>query len=378
MMRIRNFSVVGFVLGCAAAGAAWAQVMAPQAENSARAALTKGLEYLAGSQRPDGGWEMQGESHPAITALAVQALIQDPRYGPSHPAVRRGLEFLLRSRHEDGGIYVESEGMPNYHTSVALMALASTKDEKYKDAIESAQRYLKKLQWDEGEEHDKSSAWYGGAGYGKSKRPDLSNTQMMIEALRQSGLTPDDPAYQKAMTFISRCQMLSDTNDQPFARGSRDGGFIYSPANNGESKAGEEIVEGAPRLRSYGSMTYAGFKSMLYANVKRDDPRVKAAWEWIRGHYTLDSNPNMPQAQSREGLFYFYQVCAKALDAWGEETIVDRGGTPHKWREELSAKLCALQKPDGSWTNDADRWMEGNPHLVTAYAVLTLQTALKK
>lgn len=354
-----------------------AQRIAAEIENQTRAAMTRGLEYLVGSQRPDGGWELQGESHPAMTALAVQCLIQDPRYGPSHPAARRGIEFMLRSRRQDGGIYIESEGMPNYHTSVALMALASTRDEKYKAIIEDAQRFLKRLQWDEGEDHDRSSVWYGGAGYGRSKRPDLSNTQMMLEALHQSGLSPDDPAYQKAMVFISRCQMLSETNDQPFARGSHDGGFIYSPANNGESKAGEEIVEGTPRLRSYGSMTYAGFKSMLYANVGRDDPRVKAAWEWIRGHYTLDSNPNMPHAQSREGLFYFYHVFAKALDAWGEETIVDRGGTPHKWREELCAKLCALQKPDGSWINEADRWMEGNPNLVTAYAVLALQTALK-
>ncbi|MCH7925963.1 MAG: hypothetical protein IIC51_10560 [Planctomycetes bacterium] len=38
--------------------------------------------------------------------------------------------------------------------------------------------------------------------------------------------------------------------------------------------------------------------------------------------------------------------------------------------------LVSLQRDDGSWVNDADRWYEGNPQLVTAYALLALQTAL--
>ena len=93
----------------------------------------------------------------------------------------------------------------------------------------------------------------GGAGYGKNKRPDLSNTQLMLEALKQSGLPSSDPTYKKALKFIERCQMLSQTNDQPFARGARNGGFIYTAANNGESKAGPEFEAGRQMLRSYGS-----------------------------------------------------------------------------------------------------------------------------
>jgi len=37
----------------------------------------------------------------------------------------------------------------------------------------------------------------------------------------------------------------------------------------------------------------------------------------------------------------------------------------------------ALQRPDGSWVNEADRWMEGDPNLVTAYSVIALQIATK-
>lgn len=339
-------------------------------------AVDKALRFLVAAQRPDGGWEAFERSHPAITALAVKCLVQDDDYGPKHPAAKRGIEFILRYIQPDGGVYVPGEGMRNYHTSVAIMALAATKDPAHAKTIQNAQRLLKKLQWDGGEGYETSSPFYGGQGYGQHKRPDLSNTQLMLEALHQSDLSPDDPVYQKAMVFVSRCQMVGATNDQPFADGSDDGGFVYTPVSGGESKAGTHVVDGKPRLRSYGSMTYAGFKSMLYARVDRDDARVQRAVDWIRRHYTLDHNPNMPHAQSKQGLYYYYHVFARAMHAWGEETVRDAAGVPHGWRAELCERLLSLQRDDGSWVNEEDRWYEGNPHLVTAYAVLALQTAL--
>ena len=41
----------------------------------------------------------------------------------------------------------------------------------------------------------------------------------------------------------------------------------------------------------------------------------------------------------------------------------------------MTAKLAELQSPDGSWTNPADRWYEGDPTLVTSYALLALGDA---
>ena len=338
-------------------------------------AVARGLEFLAASQQPDGGWLFRDRSDPAFTALVTKCFIQEPSYGPQHPLVRRAVEFILSAQQPDGGIYVPGQGIKNYQTSVCLMALSAMKQDKYKDAIGRAQESLKKGQWDEQEGHEPDSPWYGGAGYGRNKRPDLSNTQMMLEALHQSGLPADDPVYRKALVFISRCQMLGESNDLPFASGTDDGGFIYTAANGGESKAGTVTIDGKPRLRSYGSMTYAGFKSLLYAGLTPKDRRVRAAFDWIRGHYTLEENPNMPGARSHEGLYYYYHVFARALHAWGEEVVVDTKGKRHVWRDDLRARLTGLQRPDGSWVNDADRWREGNPYLVTSYASLALQTA---
>ena len=143
------------------------------------------------------------------------------------------------------------------------------------------------------------------------------------------------------------------------------GGFAYTGVGKGESKAGETPEGG---LRSYASMTYAGLKSFLYAGIKKDDVRVKAAMDWISRHYDLTKNPGVGQ----QGLFYYYHVFAKALDAYGEDAITDSNGKAHNWRSDLTMRLAELQGKDGSWTNPADRWYEGDPNLVTAYSLLAL------
>lgn len=131
-----------------------------------------------------------------------------------------------------------------------------------------------------------------------------------------------------------------------------------------------EHWRGVSRLRAYGSMTYVGFKSYVYAGLRRDDPRVVAARQWIARNYTLAENPGM----GKEGQYYYYLVFGRAMNAWGEPTI-DVAGTPRNWRADLAAQLATLQKPDGSFTSVHDRWMENNDVLITAYSLLALQNA---
>ena len=155
----------------------------------------------------------------------------------------------------------------------------------------------------------------------------------MLDALQAAGNGPDDEAVQRALVFVSRCQNLeSEFNTGPFAAKNPDGGFFYTPAAGGASAAGDDPDGG---LRSYGSMTYAGLKSMIYADVKADDPRVKAATDWLKQHYTLKENPGMGQA----GVYYYYHLMAKSLDAIGKPTFADTKGQEHNWRAELAAEL---------------------------------------
>ncbi len=369
------------IVACMLPRFAAAQTTAPIASQPARKsdaqraheAIRKGIDYLIATQDRQGGWDT--DKGPGITALALKALAQEPAIGPRHEAVRKAVNFVLTHQRDDGGIYSALGIFKNYESSVVVSALATVRNPENADALEKARKFLLDNQADEDKDISVDNVWYGGAGYFFGKRPDLSNTQLMLDALKDSGLPPTDPAYQKALTFIARCQMLGETNDQVFAKGSTTGGFIYSAAQGGESKAGKQEVNGRTELRCYGSMTYAGLKSMLYAGLKRDDPRVVAAIGWIKDNWTLESNPNMPGKQSREGLFYYYHTFARALAAYGDPIIRDRLGRNHDWRLELAETLAKLQKDDGSWVNPYDRWMEGYPALTTAYAVLALQAA---
>jgi squalene-hopene/tetraprenyl-beta-curcumene cyclase len=239
-------------------------------------------------------------------------------------------------------------------------------DGRHQQMLERADAFLKGLQWDQGEGLESGDTAFGGAGYGSHKRPDLSNTSYLIDALRALGNEAEDEAVQRALIFVSRCQNLDTPhNDTEFADKVQDGGFYYTIAAGGTSQAGTHPDGG---LRSYGSMTYAGLKSMIYAGVDSSDPRVKAALEWIGKHYDLDSNPGMGDA----GLYYYYHTFAKALDAVGTDVFVDGQGRSHRWRDELNAELAQRQQADGSWVNENQRWLEANPDLVTGYALLGL------
>jgi squalene-hopene/tetraprenyl-beta-curcumene cyclase len=283
------------------------------------------------------------------------------------PLVSKSLKYLESFVQPDGGIYQTGTNNTNYETCLSMVAFAeANRDGRYKGLLKRADDFVKALQWDESEGTDRSNVAYGGAGYGKSKRPDLSNTSFLLDALKAAGAGSDDPAVKKALVFVSRCQNLeTEANTTEFAAKNPDGGFYYTPAGGGSSMAGKTEAGG---LCSYASMTYAGLKSMIYAGLGPDDPRVRAATEWLRTHYSLDTNPGMGDA----GLYYYYNTYAKALDAMGQETFTDAEGVAHRWREELAAAVVARQRPDGSWTNENARWMEGDANLVTGYALLAL------
>ena len=325
----------------------------------------KAIEFLRQKgQAEDGSFSKQ--SGPAVTALVATAVLRHGR-SPDDPLVAKALAYLKQFVHEDGGIYNEGSKVQNYETSLGLMCFVeANRDGRYDKLVKNAEKFLKDLQWDGKEGHDESSFNYGGAGYGGHKRPDLSNTTFFLDALKAAGNGPDDEAVKKALVFVSRCQNLeSEHNATPFPAKNPDGGFYYTPAAGGNSQAGETDEGG---LRSYASMTYAGLKSMIFAGVGPDDPRVKAAVSWLQKHYDLDSNPGMGE----KGLYYYYQTFAKALDAFGHDTFEDADGKKHDWRQELIAELAGRQQADGSWVNSNPGWREGDPNLVTGYALLAL------
>jgi squalene-hopene/tetraprenyl-beta-curcumene cyclase len=357
------------------AGALGALALAGRAEraradrlDTADALTERAVVFLKGRQDAAGGWST-ARKEPGITALAVTALLRSKRVTVNEPAVTKALGYLEQFLGPKGGLSEANHA--NYATSIALLAFHEANHRgKYDRVIKEGQAFLKSMQWDESEGKARDDAFYGGAGYGgKNSRPDLSNTSFFLEALRDTGLPADDPALKKALVFVSRCQNLKgEFNDQAWAGKVNDGGGIYTPANGGESFAGKTDDGG---LRSYAGMTYAGLKSMIYAGLTENDPRVQAALGYIRRHYTLDENPGLGQ----QGLYYYYHTFAKALAMFGKPTLTDASGVSHDWRVDLVAALSKRQNSDGSWVNPADRFMEGDPSLVTSYGLLALSHA---
>jgi squalene-hopene/tetraprenyl-beta-curcumene cyclase len=340
-------------------------------------AIARGNAWLAKQQKEDGHWD--DAQLPAFTALALTAAVRDPSLDlskPFPPHIEKGFSWILSQQKEDGGIY--NRGLSVYNTATSLTALSSAARDVYEPAMVRARKYLISQQWDIDKPKETDNANDGGIGYGsKSDRSDMSNTYLALEALALSEQVIEDGKYgdqlqldwDAALTFVSRCQNLEETNDREWASNDpkNKGGFVYGP---NETKAGEEeLPDGRTALRSYGSISYAGLLSLIYAKLEPSDPRVVAVKEWLGKNYTLDENPGMGQ----EGLYYYYQAMSKALAAAGIDHLPLENGRTADWRKDLAGKLLSKQREDGRWVNDNGRWMESNPVLVTAYTVMALE-----
>ena len=326
--------------------------------------VAKAVAYFETAQADDGSFSSQVGIGP--TALAAMALLRTGRTADT-PVVAKALKYLEGYVQPAGGVYPQGSRLANYETCVALMCFKEANaDGRYDKLIKRAEAFIRGQQFTEEDGKDKSDVYYGGTGYGGESRPDLSNTAFMIEALKSAGADENDAAIQRALVFVSRCQNLeTEHNTTPFAAKFNDGGFYYTPAVS-EQEATRESPDGG--LRSYGAMTYSGLKSMLYAGVEADDPRVKAAVAWVKKYYDVENNPGMGKA----GLFYYYHTFSKALDAMGADEIEDAAGAKHDWRKELAEAIARQQQENGSWINTDRRWLESDPNLATAFALLSL------
>lgn len=325
-------------------------------------AIEKGAKYLVSKQTPEGYWS--DKQMPALTALPVWALVKvpDSTVAGSSNAVAKGVKYVLSTQRGDGGFYVPKpgrggSGLGNYNTSVCLSALFET-------GAVAPGPLLKAREYIASSQLTGDDTMAGGFGYDKLSRrryADLSNTSYALDAMRRTQSLEEfraggrrvDLDWDKALSFVDNLMKK---------QGPDAGGAAY---NERTPQAGTVTnAQKKVHLRAYGSMTYAAVLSMCHAKLDRGDPRVRQSLEYCSKNWSVDENPGM----GNQGLYYFYDIMARALSASGVEKV---GG--HDWKAELSAKLISLQKPDGSWYNDNNRFWEADPVLCTSFAMLVLQ-----
>jgi squalene-hopene/tetraprenyl-beta-curcumene cyclase len=345
-----------------------------------RLSVERGLNFLRSKQNPTTGqW---GEAEPvAITGLGIISFMLDPNRKPNDPVpteVEKATRFLIANAKPDGGIYIKARG--NYNTALALTALLLNNKPENEEVMLKARRYLVHNQIDTDEKGKQDNPLDGGIGYGDDKgmHADLSNMTFALEALYYSqALLADkgDAAKNEpqlnisaAIDFIQRCQNRPESNKSSWVSKDPDdaGGFIYNPVETRGAKVPNP--DGSISLRSYGSISYAGLLSFIYAGLDKDDPRVKAVIEWLQNHYNADENPGLGAA----GLYYYYQTMSKALSIAKIDFIKTKDGKLIDWRADITQKLLGLQKGDGSWSNAEGRWMESDPVLTTSYILMAL------
>lgn len=337
--------------------------------------IGKGVEYLLGQQREDGAFGKR--PHPGITALCAYALQNSPaaERDAVRAAVDKALENLRSFAGENGAIQPKRHGVPVYTTSVALLALDAAGREADEGIIRRGRDFLLSAQHrGEGPEGETQ---LGGFGYDKGARSDMSNTQWAIEALHATREYAEEPlaesadaakkaraAYKGAVAFIEQCQNTEENSDHR-------GGVSYLPqAKNATEKRRQSSRGGRKSPQAnYGAMTYGAMKTMVYADLSREDPRVQSALRWIRRHYTFRENPGL----GMNSYYYYIQTCAKALSALDVTQIVEES---EDWRADLVGALLERQKEDGRWINEVGRHWESDPNLATAYSLMALEYCL--
>lgn len=298
-----------------------------------RAAVERGLAYLATMQAPNGsyGQDRYGD-HVGITALAGIAYLADgnvPGRGGYGDNVERCLNFLLDSASESGLMAADTSHGPMYGHGFATLflgeaygmagdSMSAAQQQRLRETLLKAVRLIIDSQNHEG-------GWrYQPVPYDA----DISVTICQIMALRSArnaGLSVPKETIDKAVAYVRNCQNPGD------------GGFRYM-LNPGASAF--------PR-------SAAGVASLYYAGIY-DDEALDHGLDYLHLHGN--------DMRYRESGHYFYghYYAAQAMFLAGGEHW-------QRWFPEVRTTLLTNQSPDGSWTS------AHGSHYGTAMACIVLQ-----
>ncbi|MCC7290917.1 MAG: terpene cyclase/mutase family protein [Phycisphaerales bacterium] len=276
-----------------------------------RAAIDKGLKWLADNQAQDGSFGSLSHygPHVAITGLSGMAFILDgntPTRGRYAPQVRRCLDFILSHTSESGLLAAETSHGPMYGHGFSTLFLAEaygmSPRPEVREALRRAVRLIVATQNEE-----------GGWRYQPVRNDaDISVTICQIMALRaarNAGLYVDKDVIDRAVEYVKNSQ-------------NPDGGFRYMLNSGGSAFA----------------RSAAGVAALQYAGIYEGD-------EIERGlRYLERFTP--PKSESVGHYFYGHYYAAQAMYLAGDEYW-------QRWYPAIRDELVATQAEEGYWRGQA-------------------------
>ena len=317
-----------------------ADMLPPLVNTQTRAAVKRGLDYLARAQRPDGSWQAsgsyarQGGYACVMTSLAGLALLADgntPVEGPYAIQVRKAADFVMRSANAAGVIAGRANtSRQMYGHGFSMLFLAEVygmqptpaTQERIRKVLEAAVQLTVRAQSDDG---------------GWNYRPDsggdegsVTVTQIQgLRACRNAGIKVPKSTIDRACTYIQNCSQS-------------DGGIAYRLGTSGTRPA----ITAAAVATMYNAGEYENpvARGALQFTINHLRENKSDLWQAYRGH-------------SYYGLLYAGQSLWFAGDElWREFFPLLRNG------------FLERQEENGSWVGDSV-----GPVYGTAIATLLMQ-----
>jgi len=264
------------------------------------AVYSRGLAWLAASQKQDGCWDGQYGDNPGVVGVAVMAMLargDDPNHGAYRTHIRKGLDFILSRMAPQTGYIGDSMYNHGFSTLALAEAYGTVNDPRLGPALQKAVALILSAQ---------AVNPTGGWRYSPSSTDadtTVSGAQLMaLLAARNAGMAVPDRAIDLAVQLISRHQ-------------SGNGGFGYASAS-GPTTASSAIGALILALTDHN-------RNAAYASALRYVEQV-----WL----VPDQHP-----------YYYLYYASQALFHGNMQLW-------NKWNVENLARLAASQGPDGRWT----------------------------
>ena len=308
------------------------QVVGDELTPKTKAAIDKGLGWLAKRQVRDGSYGSGGmQAQTAITSLAALAMMSSgslPGRGLYGDNVKKSEDFVVSTAQRSGLLSSDAANGVMYAHGFATLFLAEvygmTQDERVGDTLSRAVRLIRQSQNEEG-------------GWRYMPVPadaDISVTicqVMALRAARDAGIKVDRETIDKAVEYVRKCQ-------------NPDGGFSYmSNRNMGMGGSGFE-------------RSAAGVATLYYAGIFEGND-LKRGLQYISG---FQPGRNAGQGQQFGHYFYGQYYACQAMFLAG-------GDYWKNWYPAIRDELLARQSPDGHWAGEI------SDEYCTAIALIVLQ-----